>query len=212
MEHRTSKVVRRVLAEEGVPLRSGRGAKASPPAPRARFVEMAASGMSSAEIGASLGCSDETARRWMVRFGVDRLPAKSRPERNAFWAGGRTRDRDGYVLVKWSSHPSSTASGYVREHRLVMESVVGRLLTRSEVVDHVNGIVDDNRAENLKLYPSNADHLRATLTGRPKRSRRRRRFAPGGPTPTASETGADLSRQSHPLGPWIHGTTAPALS
>lgn len=85
------------------------------------------------------------------------------------WEGGRTRDKSGYVLVHRPDHPDANRCGYVREHRLVMEEILGRRLARHEVVDHKNGVKDDNRPENLRLFQSNADHLRDNLTGkRPK--------------------------------------------
>lgn len=74
-------------------------------------------------------------------------------------------DKDGYVLVLAPHHPHVDSHGYVREHRLIVEKRLGRFLDPSEVVDHVNGIHGDNRDENLRLFASNAEHLRATLKG-----------------------------------------------
>lgn len=88
------------------------------------------------------------------------------------WAGGRTYDKHGYVLVHRPGHPMARRCGkyrkpcYVPEHRLVMAEHLGRILDPTEVVHHKNGIPDDNRIENLELFQSNADHLRHELTGR----------------------------------------------
>lgn len=64
------------------------------------------------------------------------------------WKGGRRINDGGYVLVHCPSHPSAK-NGYVREHRLVMENHLGRLLASWEVVHHINSNTADNRIENL---------------------------------------------------------------
>jgi len=70
---------------------------------------------------------------------------------NPCWRGGRCKDKDGYIMVYAPTHPNTKYIGYVLEHRLVMEKKLGRLLLRTEQVDHINGIKDDNRVENLRL-------------------------------------------------------------
>lgn len=60
------------------------------------------------------------------------------------WKGGRWKDKNGYIMVK-------TESGYVLEHRLVMENWLGRKLNSWEYVHHLNAIKDDNRIDNLQL-------------------------------------------------------------
>jgi hypothetical protein len=121
--------------------------------------------MTCTEMAAILGCNAETVRSRLIELGLPCLEAKARPEHNYFWKGGYAVDEDGYILVKMRNHPHMNNLGYVRQHRLVMEQVLGRCLSPDEVVDHVNGDTSDNRPENLRVFPANSEHLHATLTG-----------------------------------------------
>ena len=90
-------------------------------------------------------------------LGVLLTGGKSGPD-NWRWKGGRYPNDQGYILVLARDHPRADRHGYVREHRLVMEKTLGRYLEPQEVVHHLNHIRDDNRPENLDLYPSNGAH------------------------------------------------------
>lgn len=136
--------------------------------------ELAAQGSTSREIASALGCSEEGVRKAQIRLGLERLPAKARPHRNAFWRGGAVPDKHGYILIHWPDHPAATKGGYVRQHRILMERTLGRPLRDEEVVDHRNGDTSDNHDENLRLFATNGEHLRSTRTGRRRLGARER--------------------------------------
>ena len=129
--------------------------------------KLAASGMSLRLLGEKYGCSIECMRKRMKEAGIPRQPRWSQPGcRNGQWKGGIQKDDDGYILIYFPSHPYATAAGYVREHRLAIESKLRRYLLPGEVVHHVDGDRANNQLSNLRLFATNADHLRHELTGR----------------------------------------------
>lgn len=71
-----------------------------------------------------------------------------------------------YAVVK--GHPNATKYGYVLHHRIVMENLLGRLLSPSEVVHHKNGTKKDNRPENLEVLIS-TEHNRQHTSERGKK-------------------------------------------
>lgn len=71
----------------------------------------------------------------------------------------RKEHSSGYILVYQPDHPAADRSGYVLEHRIVIEKYLGRVLTGDEIVHHMNGNKKDNRIENLQIT-TRADHAR----------------------------------------------------
>lgn len=65
---------------------------------------------------------------------------------------------DGYVRLLQPQHPHCMARGYVLEHRIIMEKHIGRYLNPTEAVHHINGKRDDNRINNLMLFPTRGAH------------------------------------------------------
>ena len=82
-----------------------------------------------------------------------------RAEQTSQWHGGRARHSAGYVYIYAPDHPDATQDGYVLEHRLVAEQMLGRRIQKGEHVHHINGVKTDNRAENL-IVLKHADHAR----------------------------------------------------
>lgn len=65
--------------------------------------------------------------------------------------GHKKLRNDGYISVYYPEHPRSAKEGYIMEHHLVMEKIIGRPIAPGEVVHHRNHIRNDNRIENLSL-------------------------------------------------------------
>jgi hypothetical protein len=81
------------------------------------------------------------------------------------WRGGSFANRYGRILTYRPEHPHANVSGYVYEHRLVMERHLGRILDRSEKVHHINGNPADNRIENLAVM-SQSEHMSLHMKAR----------------------------------------------
>ena len=123
-----------------------------------------------------MASTDELCRRFhmndrnlaatLEHYGIPRRRKRGprTPAHHGSWKGGRHIDKSGYVLIRKPDHPHAR-NGNVREHRLVMEQMIGRLLDPKEVVHHKNRNKQDNRPENLELFSKNSDHLRHELTG-----------------------------------------------
>ena len=76
------------------------------------------------------------------------------------YRGGSTfQTKDGYVMEMNPLHPYRNRHGYVRQHRLVMERGLARILEPGEIVHHRNKNRSDNRIENLELFSSQAEHM-----------------------------------------------------
>ncbi len=73
-------------------------------------------------------------------------------ENNPRWKGGRHKDGHGYIVINRGHNI------YAKEHRLMMAEHLGRPLTESEVVHHINEVRNDNRIENLELLKNDSEH------------------------------------------------------
>jgi len=132
-----------------------------------RILALADGVRTSREIAAIVGCNEKHVQNVIRVAGAPRLPRGARSgELNPSFRFGRMIDRDGYAVVAApDDHPHAREAGIILQHRLVMEAAIGRYLTPLEVVDHIDGLHLHNDPSNLRLFATNADHLRATISG-----------------------------------------------
>lgn len=68
--------------------------------------------------------------------------------------------RNGYIKIYLPEHPFADKQGHYREHRLIVEKIIGGYLHRYEVCHHINKIKDDNRIENLMVFKNQGIHTK----------------------------------------------------
>lgn len=140
----------------------------------ARLSELVRSGMTHKLAAETLGVSISCVERRCKTLDLETARTGPRAgEGHTGWKSGRVVDKYGYILIYVPMHPYARAIGRVSEHRLLMEVVLGRYLLAGEVVDHIDGNPYHNWPDNLRLFASNADHLRKELTGRLKSTPRK---------------------------------------
>lgn len=113
--------------------------------------------ISAAHVGKTLD-PETRAKISAAKKGTGRGPSNPR------WKGGRTLNR-AYVLVYLEQddplYSMTDERGRVFEHRLVVARQLGRPLSSTEQVHHIDGDRSHNVIENLLLIPSWSDHMHA---------------------------------------------------
>lgn len=120
--------------------------------------------MSTPEIARTLGVTHAFIGKVVRESGATRSPSEQREiiVRHRRGAGIERRPiiHRGYRFIHMPEHPDSQkATGYIAEHRVVMERKIGRQLTQREFVHHKNGNKVDNRPDNLMLV-TGSEHRR----------------------------------------------------
>lgn len=81
------------------------------------------------------------------------------------WKGGRII-KYGYVLIHLPLHPrADKTTGYVPEHILIVEQIIGREIKLPECIHHINKDRSDNRPENLMCFTGNPAHRKMHKIG-----------------------------------------------
>lgn len=135
---------------------------------RALLIEVCDGNRSCKEMAEMLGWGLNTVKRITLELDLPRRKTGQRSsvsgKNNPAYVCGRTIDHDGYALILApENYPFATSNNRVREHRLVMEKSLGRYLDKKEVVDHIDGLTLHNDISNLRVFSSNAEHLKATV-------------------------------------------------
>jgi HNH endonuclease len=73
-------------------------------------------------------------------------------EQNNMWKGGKSIASNGYVLIRVGvEHPLADCRGYAYEHRVIASDKLGRLISSSEQVHHIDGNKTNNHPDNLEV-------------------------------------------------------------
>lgn len=157
--HRST--VEGALHRQGVTL-SPRGAgklRKATASQAAEAVEMYKMGYGCEDVAAAFSVTSGAVLRWVREAGLEVRPKGfGRGENHHAWSGGHIV-RGGYVLVLireddpmyCMSQAKADGVRYVLEHRLVMARHLGRPLSPSETVHHVDGDRMNNDISNLQL-------------------------------------------------------------
>jgi hypothetical protein len=146
-----------------------------------QLLSLIAKGKNASEIADLLNVNPETVRKFCRKRNIVLERVDMSMENHPCWKGGTILDRTGYVLQRVDKHGphgyliraiqkrgkyGTDQAGYAPVHRIVMHNQLGRNLKRGEVVDHIDGDLKNNDPSNLRVFASNAEHLRETLKGK----------------------------------------------
>lgn len=79
--------------------------------------------------------------------------------KNINWQSGKYQNYYNRGVYK-PNHPRTNKYGYIPRYIDIMEQHLGRQLKPKEIVHHINKIKNDDRLENLMLFPNNSAHMK----------------------------------------------------
>ena len=123
---------------------------------------------STLKINAGKFCSRACRNKAHRRFGKTGPNPKLQGANNPAWKGGVTQFKKkgnytGVIYRRAPEHlkPMGRKDGYIMEHRMVMAQMCGRLMSRQEVVNHIDHNPSNNAPSNLEMWPDNGSHKKA---------------------------------------------------
>lgn len=69
----------------------------------------------------------------------------------------------GYLLIRTKGHHRADQRGYVFEHILIAEKILGRPIGKEEAVHHIDGDKRNNLPSNLLVLANNTEHKQVHL-------------------------------------------------
>lgn len=75
------------------------------------------------------------------------------------------KDSNGYIYVHMPNHHRAKSNGYVAEHIVIAEKIIGRDLKKEEVVHHEDRDRSNNSEDNLFVFATLGDHTRYHRNG-----------------------------------------------
>ena len=84
---------------------------------------------------------------------------RGKMEASPSWKGGISYTA-GRKCVYKPDHPRAMANGYVYEHLLIAEQMIGRPIASSEAVHHKDLNKSNNDPSNLQIFPTKSEHMR----------------------------------------------------
>ena len=126
-------------------------------------------GRSSNDIAREVGSSSGNITDHLKTMGIERRTVKAalslafpegrKGKLNPSWKDGTTKVvQSGYIYQYAPDHPNTTKKGYVMQHRLIAESIIGRYLNTDEIVHHVDGDKSNNAPTNLEVL-TRSEHV-----------------------------------------------------
>ncbi|MDZ4205898.1 MAG: HNH endonuclease [Patescibacteria group bacterium] len=102
-------------------------------------------GMYLRDISKKYNINPSTAGHIIEKSGIKRRGREINPRGSdhSMWKGGKTHDKVGYIILKEG-----------KEHRVIVEKIIGRRLFHWEQVHHIDANKQNNNPENLAIIPS----------------------------------------------------------